>query len=44
MMDNLNLLKEVMIDVGNEIDANQVEVDKLKLTEQRVMRSVEEMQ
>ena len=43
MSQNLQLMREVIMDMGQEVDSSYVEIDKLKLSEQRIEQSIEEM-
>ena len=43
MSQNLQLMREVITDMGQEVDASFVEINKLKLDKQRVDQSIEEM-
>ena len=43
MSQNLQLMREVIMDMGQEVDSSYVEIDKLKLSEQRTEQSIEEM-
>ena len=36
MMENMQVLREALLDMGQEFDATQAEIEKLKLSEQRV--------
>ena len=44
MMDNMQLIKDVIEDLGNEVDVSYTEIDKLRLGEQRIKSNVDEMQ
>jgi len=44
MMDNLNILRDVIVDLSSEVDASRNEIDKVRLSEQRVYASIGEMQ
>ena len=43
-MQNLQVLRDVIMDLSTEFDASYTEIDKLKLAEERTIKSVEEMQ
>ena len=43
MMQNLQVLRDVIVDLSTEFDASYTEIDKLKLAEERSNKSVEEM-
>ena len=43
MLQNLQLMREVITDMGQEVDSSYVEIDKLKLNGQRLDQSIEEM-
>ena len=40
---NLQLMREVITDMGQEVDSSYIEIDKLKLSEKRLDQSIEEM-
>lgn len=44
MMQNLQVLRDVIIDLSTEFDASYTEIDKLKLSEERTESMVDEMQ
>ena len=44
MMDNLNVLREAIMDLSAEFDSNYTEIEKLKLTDKRIFTGIEEMQ
>jgi len=44
MMQNLQVLRDVIIDLSTEFDASYTEIDKLKLSEERTQSMVDEMQ
>ena len=43
MMDNLNVLREAIMDLSAEFDSNYTEIEKLKLTDKRIFTGIEEM-
>ena len=43
-MQNLQVLRDVIIDLSTEFDASYTEIDKLKLSEERTESMVDEMQ
>ncbi len=43
MMQNLQVLRDVIMDLSTEFDASYTEIDKLKLAEERTIKSVEDM-
>ena len=43
MMENMQVLREALLDMGLEFDATQAEIEKLKLSEQRVRQDMEQV-
>lgn len=44
MMENISVLREAIMDLGGEFDSNNTEINKLKLSEQRMSSRMSEIQ